>query len=403
MSAVLTAKDLNEKRLGLIAKQRDLNNKAIAEDRDFTPEEKQEYDRMDVDVDRYKAQADRFTAQAAAEKELSQPMRQGMRPEFTASGAQGGLVRINQGEKYTTAFEALLREGQARMPNDFRMTLVKQTGSQGGYLAPVEYETTIRKKAYPLVLMRKFASVQESSSDSVIPMEGNLPTFGWIDELGTYPETDLTVGQASMSAYKMGGVIRASEEILQDAFTNLPDYISDRSKVSIAQTEDASFFLGDGNKKPRGVTLDATLGLTTAATTTFSGDDVLDFVDALPDAYQAQAVIIATKAWRAKVRKMKDTTGQYLWQAGLQAGAPDLLAGKELHTTPYLGALTAGSTVAICGDLSFYQILDRLGFYLQQLNETYALQGQVGFKIHERLDGKLLNPAAVVKMVMAAA
>ena len=401
MSAVLTAKDLNEKRLGAIAKQRDLNDKAIAENRDFTPEEQQTYDGLEADANRYKAQADRMIAQAAVEKEIGQPVRPGQRPEFAAS-AKNGLNLVNQGEKYVTAFEAFLREGQGRMSHEFKATLVKSTGANGGFLAPIEYETVIRKKAYPITLMRKFASQQTSTSDSVIPMEGNLPTFGWIDELGTYPETDVTFGQGAMSAYKMGGVIRASEEILQDAFTDLPEYLSDRSKVSIAQTEDAAFFMGDGNKKPRGVTLDATLGLTTAAATTFTTDEILDFMDALPDAYQPNAVIIATKAWRAKLRKFKDTTNQYLWQPGLQAGAPDTLNGKELRVTPYLGTLTAGSAVAIYGDLSFYQILDRLGFYLQQLNEIYALQGQVGFKIHERLDGKLLNPAAVVKMVMAA-
>ena len=40
---------------------------------------------------------------------------------------------------------------------------------------------------------------------------------------------------------------------------------------------------------------------------------------------------------------------------------------------------------------------------MQRLNELYAENGQVGFKVEQRVDGKLLQAAAIKKLVMAAA
>jgi HK97 family phage major capsid protein len=66
--------------------------------------------------------------------------------------------------------------------------------------------------------------------------------------------------------------------------------------------------------------------------------------------------------------------------------------------------LTPAATVvaALYGDFSYYQIVDRTGFEMQRLNELYAESGQIGFKLAERTDGKLLNTDAIVKMTMHA-
>ena len=42
------------------------------------------------------------------------------------------------------------------------------------------------------------------------------------------------------------------------------------------------------------------------------------------------------------VRKLKDSTGQYLWQPSLMAGTPDTLLGRPVKTSAYMPVIAAG-------------------------------------------------------------
>jgi HK97 family phage major capsid protein len=58
--------------------------------------------------------------------------------------------------------------------------------------------------------------------------------------------------------------------------------------------------------------------------------------------------------------------------------------------------------IMLFGDLSYYWISDRQGRTFQRLNELFAKNGQVGFRVFQRLDGKLILPEAVKTLKMGA-
>ena len=62
-----------------------------------------------------------------------------------------------------------------------------------------------------------------------------------------------------------------------------------------------------------------------------------------------------------------------------------------------------GKKVILYGDYSYYWLADRAGRTLQRLNELYAMTDQVGFKLTERLDGRLILPEAVKVLKMKTA
>ena len=397
--------NVNEKlqeRGRIIQQQREMNDKAIADKRDFTAEENEKYLKMESDANAIKAEVDGYTrAQVlAAAEDDNKKNRDGnaIRPAVDDGRDKGPRATA----EYKKNFRQWLRGGDARTPLEITNTLTKGTGTQVGYLVPTDYETSIRMKVYPLNVMRQLATVVQLDSDRVIPVEGNLPTFGWIDELGTYPKTDLTVGRATLSAYKIGGIVQASEEVLADAFLDLGAYIADRSKVSIAMTEEAAYVAGDGNKKPTGIVGSATLGVTTASPTAVTADEIISLIHSLPVQYRTNGKLLVSDAWVLLVRKLKDTTGQYVWQPGLQTGVPDRILATPVYVSNYLAAPAATVTAALYGDFSYYQIVDRAGIEIKRLEELYAETGQIGFKLNARTDGKLLNSAAVVSMVMHA-
>ena len=52
-------------------------------------------------------------------------------------------------------------------------------------------------------------------------------------------------------------------------------------------------------------------------------------------------------------------------------------------------------------ETSYSSMLDSYNRYFDQLNELFASNGQVGFRIHERVDGKVVLAEALHKITMA--
>ena len=104
------------------------------------------------------------------------------------------------------------------------------------------------------------------------------------------------------------------------------------------------------------------------------------------------------------IAKLKDSDGQYIWQPSVQAGQPDMLLGAPVYMSEYApNAVAAGKYVAVYGDFKTgYWVCDSDGLYIQVLNELYAVNDQVGFKITQRVDGRLILREAVKCLQMKA-
>ncbi len=101
------------------------------------------------------------------------------------------------------------------------------TDSEGGYLVPDEYERTLVEALEEENIFRQMAKViKTSSGDRKIPVVASKGTASWIDEESAYPESDDSFGQVSIGAYKLGTMIKVSEELLNDSVFDLQSYIS---------------------------------------------------------------------------------------------------------------------------------------------------------------------------------
>lgn len=95
------------------------------------------------------------------------------------------------------------------------------------------------------------------------------------------------------------------------------------------------------------------------------------------------------------LRKIKDNTGNFIWQPSVSAGLPDTILNRPYVTSVYAPTIAAGAKAIAFGDYSYYWIADRQGRSLKRLNELFAMNGQVGFLASQRVDGKLILPEAV--------
>jgi HK97 family phage major capsid protein len=102
--------------------------------------------------------------------------------------------------------------------------------------------------------------------------------------------------------------------------------------------------------------------------------------------------------WVKRVAKLKDSEGQYLWQAGLQAGQPDRLLGFPVNMTENgPSTFTTGLYTNILGDFSFYWIAEVLAMEIKRLDELYARTGQTGFIVEAQVDGMPVLEEAFVR------
>ena len=95
--------------------------------------------------------------------------------------------------------------------------------------------------------------ITTSSGDRKIPVVATKGTASWVDEEDPIPDTDDAFAQVSIGAYKLGTMIKVSEELLNDSAFNLQTYIAKEFARRIGAKEEEAFFVGDGEGKPTGI------------------------------------------------------------------------------------------------------------------------------------------------------
>lgn len=351
------------------------------------------YEKMESDVVSLGKEIDRLERQTAIDLELTKPLNSPItnKPDANRASKTG-----RASDEYMNAFWKSMRN-----KNSFEIQNALQIGtdSEGGYLAPDEFEATLIEALQEENVFRRLAKViTTSSGDKKIPVVASKGSASWVDEEGLIPDTDDAFGMVSIGAYKLATMIKVSEELLNDSVFNLDSYIATEFARRTGTKEEEAFVIGDGTGKPTGIlaaTGGAQIGVTAASATAITLDEVLDLFYSLKSPYRGRATFLMNDATVKAIRKLKDGSGQYLWQPSIQAGTPDTILNRPVQTSSFVPTIASAAKTIAFGDFGYYWIADRQGRTFQRLNELFAANGQVGFKATQRVDGKLILPEAI--------
>ena len=351
------------------------------------------YEKMESDVVSLGKEIDRLERQATIDLELTKPLNSPItnKPDANRASKTG-----RASDEYRNAFWKSMRN-----KNSFEIQNALQIGtdSEGGYLAPDEFEATLIEALQEENVFRRLAKViTTSSGDKKIPVVASKGSASWVDEEGLIPDTDDAFGMVSIGAYKLATMIKVSEELLNDSVFNLDSYIATEFARRTGTKEEEAFVIGDGTGKPTGIlaaTGGAQIGVTAASATAITLDEVLDLFYSLKSPYRGRATFLMNDATVKAIRKLKDGSGQYLWQPSIQAGTPDTILNRPVQTSSFVPTIASAAKTIAFGDFGYYWIADRQGRTFQRLNELFAANGQVGFKATQRVDGKLILPEAI--------
>ena len=381
---------MREKRKNLWDKAKAFLDTARDDNGMVSAEDAARYDKMETDVVNLGKEIDRLERQQQLDSELSKPTTS---PITEMPGAIN-LAAEKSGRASDTYHKAFWDSIRHKNFIDVKNALSVGTDADGGYLVPDEFEKQLIDKLQEENFFRSLATVIHTAGERKIPVVTGHGEASWMEENGLYPDSQDTFGQLSIGAYKLGTAIRVSEELLNDSVFDLESYIAGEFARRIGTKEEEAFLIGDGKSKPTGVFPSAEVGVTaTSATITF--DEIIDLYHSLRTPYRRKAVWLLNDSTIKALRKVKDTTGNYIWQPSVTAGTPDTILNRPCYSTSFAPELAVGNRPVLFGDFSYYWIADREYRSFKRLNELYAANGQIGFLASQRVDGMLMLTEAV--------
>ena len=353
------------------------------------------YEKMEDEVVNLGKEVERLERQAVLDAELAKPTADPLtgKPAMQKTEEKSGRASV----AYKKSFWDAMRSKAPRY--EVLNALQEGTDSEGGYLVPDEFEHTLVDSLSNANQLRTLCTViQTSYGDRKIPVVASKGSADWVDEEGAYPESDDTFGQVILNAYKVATMVKVSEELLADSAFDIENYMASQFGRRIGDKEEQAFLVGNGTSKPTGIlnaTGGAQIGVTSAGAAAITADELIDLVYSLKAPYRKSAVLVMNDATVKAIRKLKDGSGNYLFETSNQNKAFDSVLGYRIVLSDYMPTIAAGAKTIAFGDFSYYWIADRQGRTFKRLNELFAVNGQVGFLGSQRVDGKLILPEAI--------
>ena len=185
-----------------------------------------------------------------------------------AAARKAYQYRIQQGEakfadadiaEQTAAFMRLAafgkayggRHGYKQEANDLAIvgkTAVEFDNIAGGFLVPDEFVAQLIYLTEPTDIARKLANVVRMNRDvASYPRKTGFPAMTFVSENGVIPSSpDQTFDRVVLTAKKIGRILEASNELLDDSAINVADTIAESFREAYGNRIDQCYFNGDG-------------------------------------------------------------------------------------------------------------------------------------------------------------
>lgn len=244
-----------------------------------------------------------------------------------ASGAES-----KQRDQALEAWDSFCRKGIEGISPEERKALTVSNDSTGGYLAPPEYVRELIKGITEISPIRSIARTRSTAQRSIqVPKRTGQFAAAWVAESGTRAETTgYQVGLEEIPAHEQYALVDISEQDLEDSVFDLEAEMQSEFTEQMAKAEGAAFVSGNAVGKPEGFMTNSDVAeVNSGAGALLTGDGLITLVHSIKSDYGRNATFVFNRTTLAAIRKLKDTAGQYVFQAGmsLESGSPNTILG----------------------------------------------------------------------------
>lgn len=283
-----------------------------------------------------------------------------------------------------------------------RKALTIAAPGTAGELAPDEFSAHILEKLREASPVRQLATTMTVSGALLkLPRLVNRVAPASVTEIGTKPESEPSFEQIDIEPHAMGVLVPVSRSALEDSAVDLGAYLGNHIAAECATLESEWFVKGDGTTQAEGVLTSTEVEeIETAAIDT---DALLDLFYGIKSAYAVNGSWLMNRRTMRVVRGLRDSDGNLLWQAGLQAGQPGLLLGKPVYEAEHMPDIADEATPIMFGDFARgYLITDRVAFESRIDYDTRWANDIVVFGGRRRVGGKVVMGEALTKLKITA-
>lgn len=423
--------ELREERAEIAKKARAIQEKAASEDREVTPEEDAEFDRMMVDVDAKMERIKRLEKLEGVESDLEATTPRQSRPldseerESRKSGERG-----ETSDRQSKAdFRHWMITGEARQslrPDESRARSIAaeqrdtiiSTDAKGGFLIlPVRLTNELVKAIDDQTFMRGLATVTkvtDAKKLGIRKMVTRMADAQWTTEVQAVTEdTTMAFDRRDLEPFLLTKLAKMSIRTMilaSDAETIVRDELAYKFGI----TQEKSFLSGTGSSQPLGVFTASANGISTARDVVVTDatpfpinpDLLIDAKFSLKQGYLNGPKVswLFHRTTVGKIRKLTiaGTAANYLWMPGIQAGEPDRILDIPYRMSEYVPATyTTGLYIGLLGNFQYYRIAEVDYVFLQRLVEKYADTNEVGFIGRMWADGAPILEEAFVRLKVA--
>lgn len=310
-------------------------------------------------------------------------------------GSERGSQIYNEAISAAISRKSLSAQQMAALQSD--------SETQAGFLLMSEQMAAgILKDVDDLVFVRRYAKIHtvlEAGKLGIRKRTARANTFGWSSELVvSTDDSTLAYGKKILEPHPLTGAIKVSRDLARRSAGTVTDEVLYELGRNSAEKMEDGYLTGNGAQQPLGVFTASSDGISTSrdsvtgSSTSITADGLLNAKFSLKGQYRSNS--LGQVRWLFHrdgikiVSKLKDSTNQYLWQPGLQAGQPDMLLGypvDESERSP--NTFTSGNYVGLLANWNYYEIADALDIEIQVLNELYAGTNQLGYIGRLKTDG----------------
>jgi HK97 family phage major capsid protein len=298
--------------------------------------------------------------------------------------------------------------GDWRDADNERRAMGGTTGALGGYAVPLALSARIIDLARPRTrCLEAGATIVPMATAHVdVATWVEDPTPAWRTEHAAIAVDDAGLGKIRLSARSLAVIVKVSRELLEDATAGggVENALSNAFAAQAAQSLDYAALFGTGTANnpdavpglptdaPRGIAATTGVAKTSLGTNgaTLDWDDLLDAQHELATRNEEATASITAPRTVRDLRKLKDSTGQYLTPP---ADLPPTLATNLVPVNQTHGTATTATSL-IMGDYSQLYLGIRTDLQIIPLRERYADNGQVGFLLWFRGDVAVARPGA---------
>lgn len=402
----------------LWTRMQEITRAAEDEKRDWTAEERTNWDKADADISEVSKDIERLERALQLEtvdyRQVIDTGSKGPDERETPEAANEKRER-----EYDGAFKAFIRGGMDGCSGEQRQLLLENRASpqgvtvpaDGGYLVPPGYRTTMTESLKAYGGLYNLANVITTSTGNPLQWPTNDDTANTgaiLSENTVITELGVTIGTKALGAYTYTSkLVRVSLQLLQDSAFDLDSWLPRKLGERIGRAVAANLITGTGAGEPTGVLPGATSGVNvasalwvtrSAANDALFYDSFIDLEHSVDPAYRAGdcRFLLSDTALKV-VRKIKDSQNRPLWLPVPTPGFPATINGLPYTIDQGMPAVfTNPSTPVLFGNFrEGYIVRQALDVQAVRLAERYADFLQVGYFGFMRLDATTDDGGAI--------